>query len=265
MEVSEYGQVMANGLDALFTTVEDKFTPHSVHCFFNSPPTDKKALNWQTERISQGNNFVNRSCAGVAESKAIGCFINGSFTTRNSYDNSLQKYIKYQEMIAQRRAEGKTEDDDEDDDIRPVEVPFKFQVPFPSSLKDLPLNQLALLNSSTITVKLPPGGGVEVGGENPIAFFAKLNGPVPENKFVALCQLSDVADVLTYKNCQWSVQEREMYFHDGDFRVDNYLAFQARVLSKKHGTLLVELEVFNLNGIQVSTIIQEAFITSPRL
>lgn len=258
--ISNYGQVMAKGLESVYTTVEDKFTPHSVHCYYNSPDSSKNDLVWEMDQVSEGNNFVNRSGIG-REGNKISCFINSSFTTRNSFNNSMDKYTKYQDLIKKRRAEGKTEDDDDDDDIKKVEVPFKFQVPFPKQLRELPVKQLKSVESDGIEVRLPPGGGLEVSGDD-ISFFIQLKNP-GKNKFVGLCQLADVLDFLTYKNNVGTIQERMIYFHDDDFTIDNYLSVQARVQSKQAGMLLLELEVFNLNGVQVCTIFQQSLITTP--
>lgn len=258
------GLVMAQGLKAMFSTVAQNFSPHSLHCYFINDHCHH--LNWSVDEISQGNNFVNRSTLGKdADHQTIGCYMMASFTTRNSYESALEKYLKYQQLIAERRAQGKTEDDDDEEDIRPVDVPFKFQVPFPSQLKDLQLKQLHLISSASgnIELKLPPDGTVEVGGD-PIGFFAKLQ-TLDTNKFTSLCRLADVFDMLTYRNNKWVVQERVIYFHDVDYDIDNYLAFQGRVLSKLGKLLLVELEVFNLNGVQVGTMVEACSIERNKL
>lgn len=248
-----YGSIIEDGLNQLVRNLDGKFQPHSIHGAFQQP---FKPVQWLIENISDGNNFVNRSLIGSNDGINT-VFLNFSFTAKNSFQALMERYEAYQKLIAERRKMGKTEDDDDDDDIKRVEVPFKFQVPFP--------------DISTISKSLIVKDGIEFKGnldidltknnyENPIIFFCKLQN-VPDNKFSSICRLSDCLDSLNFlQPFDFEIQERIIYFHDDDFNEKDFVTVQLKVLSIIDDVLLIELELFSVNGVQFSTIYQESLI-----
>lgn len=248
-----YGSIIEDGLNQLIKQLDGKFQPHSIHGAFQQP---SKSVEWEIDNISDGNNFVNRSLIGSNDGINT-VFLNFSFTAKNSFQKLMERYETYQKLIAERRKVGKTEEDDDDDDIRRVEVPFKFQVPFPK------VDGI----DKTLVIK----DGIDFKGNldidltkdiynNPIIFFCKLE-KIPDNKFSTICRLSDCLNSLNFiQPCDFQVQERIIYFHDDDFNEKDFVTVQMKVLSIVDDILLIELELFSVNGVQFSTIYQESLI-----
>lgn len=236
------------------------YSPHSAHIYYTAVRgvvDDPNQLSWVPEIISQGKSFISKSITASDSNGAVKMIMNCSFVVRNSYRDALASYEKYTQLIKQRRAEGKTEDDDEDDGIRRVDNPMTIQVPFPEIFKDM--SSMRSLVNGNIEYKLEghtildfkPNSYYDV-----VHFAARLIEPGP-NLFANLAQLSSSIDVLQFNigHYHTTVLERVIFFHDNDLE-NGYFIFQGRIVGFENRTLLLEFEVFNERGVHVATMHQ---------
>lgn len=233
------------------------FSPHSAHIYYG-PVLDVAldSLSWTPEVVSEGNSFVSK-CVTASDDKCVRLVMNCSFVARNSYRSALEAYQQYTSIIKQRREQGKTEEDDEDDEIKPVYNPMTVQVPFPEMFKDLA--SMKGFTRGNIDYKVP--GQIVVDFKSSsyydvVHFAARLVDPGP-NLFANLAELSGAIDVLEYNigTYQATVLERVLFFHDDDIE-NGYFVFQGRIIGFEKRTLLLEFEVFNEGGVHVGTVHQ---------
>ncbi|EGV64156.1 hypothetical protein CANTEDRAFT_114201 [Yamadazyma tenuis ATCC 10573] len=260
-----HGQLMGQALAQMLDDVGPQLSPHSVHAVFSSPVS---SVRWDSQTISQGKNFINKAIRGQSNGHTR-CAINCSLTSRNSYENQLKQYDHYQEEVQKKRSESEAnglEFDDDDIDIKKVDFPFRFQVPFPEGVKNLKLSKLDSVVDGDMEFKLPQGRTLDFQSDNydkTTSFFVRLVQPTT-NKFVDLAQLSDGLGIFQFKTGTRQnrsvVHTRVLLVHDIDFDTSHFLTVQARLVAYKHGQLLMEAEIFNLNGIQVATIHQQSSV-----
>lgn len=258
-----YGTVLSKGLENILGDVGAKFSPHSIHIFFND--IESSDLKWQIEAISDGGSFRTRSICGKYQDR-INVFMNCSLTSKNSYQALSIKYDEYMLLIKTRRAQGKTIADDEEEEIKRVFYPLKLQVPFPASIKQFSLSSIDLLIVGNIELKLIASVKFDLAKDcynNPVKFLAKVAEP-QANKFVGLALLTDAHDIIEL-DYGYQILSRIVYIHDDDFDPNQFMTFQTKVLSVTYGKLLLETEIFNHKEVHVGTVIQENYLWGTKL
>lgn len=275
------GNLAGQALLVAIKSCPEGFTPHALHSFFVKATSSDSLVDWDVEKISNGNNFCNRLVRAIQDGE-IKYIANISLTKRNSEAKAIEKYEKYTEQVAKHG---------EDDDASPVPKPFGFGTPYPKWLQESTHEELELDlrgKNRLIYHKLPPKmNKLELTkeednvapSERQLAFYVKWGDDEiqlkdPAFHFVGLGVLSDsffltrLARILRIPDLDYTNTihyfslslDHIMYFHDVDFDVTKWMGFSFKNTRFANNRALLEGEMFNDKGVHVATIIQEGLV-----
>lgn len=274
------GNIVGQALLVAIRSAPSGFTPHSLHSLFTKAVLDTTPMEWEVDEIHNGKSFCSRTVKGIQEGM-IKYVANVLLTKRNSYTKAKTLYDEWE-----RRHNA----DDEDDDP-PSLRPFRFFVPYPEWLeKHKPETlELADFGCNLAYTKVPPEflsldltrGEESVGpSERRQAFYAQFgrDGEIkitdPAFQYVGLGVILDsvfltrLARVLRVPSLDHEQRIQYMslsldhviYFHDEEFDTTKWMGFGFRASRIANGRVLLEGEIYNHDGRQVATVIQEGMV-----
>ncbi|KAI5968860.1 hypothetical protein CANMA_002034 [Candida margitis] len=291
------GNLAGQALLVAMKSTEPEFKPHSLHSFFVRAATDESPIEWEVERISSGKTFCNRAVKGFQNGKIV-FFANISLTKKNSYKESLTKWEEETAKFEQRGKDGDVDEDDEDDDKVP-QKPFRFQTPLHDWVKKYGEDSLVVspcesnmlsyfkfcpdfihLDKSEYEKDVPIAQRkfsflVRWGIDNEQGYNQPLTNVDEQFQFVGLANLSDalILNVLArvlrlgdvsvqdnMKNFFGVSLDHILYIHDNDFDVTKWMTYSFKTIRFSHDRVLFEGELYNHNGVHVASVIQEGLV-----
>lgn len=274
------GNIAGQALLVAIKLAPEGFTPHSLHSLFTKAVDDTTPVVWEADEIHNGKSFCSRTVKALQDG-TIKYLANVLLTKRNSFNEAKNLYDEW----TRNHKEG-----DEDDDP-PSLKPFRFFVPYPEWLKNHSPELLEVLDfgCNNAVCKISPefvsldltkdedqarssdrrqacylqwGNDGEVKFTDPAFQFVGL-GILLDSIF-----LTRIARVLRIPHLDHSQRlqyvslslDHVIYFHDADFDSTKWMGFAFKATRIANGRVLLEGELYNLDGRQVATVFQEGLV-----
>lgn len=271
------GELIGQSLMAAYETVPEDWSPHSFHSYFLRPASTDSIMNFEVIENSNGKNYKNRvvNCY-QSETKKLCFMCVVSFCERNDNDKRKLEYEK---------------NPNPPDKVIPYEFQFKPNEYFYKYKDNLDETvQLAHTNES-IQVFVPneifePAQDAEKAldiGERRLGYFVRVNvdedNKPPFNKKANYSDLAFISDSTTlviffrilgiafsfkYFWYKYATLDQNIYFHDDDFDIRDWLFIDYKFLRLNNGRVLFLTHGFNKHGKLVMTVTQEANVQIPK-
>lgn len=269
------GEMVAQSIAAAWETVESGWTPNSFHSYFMRPASTLSVIRYEIVHNSDGNNYKNRlvNCYQGETDKL--CFVamvsfgrnNDIKQRRIQYHNSVSPNLKSVPFLFQ---------------LQPNEFFYKYKDNFDD------LSTIVHTNDHIQVFLLPetfePPDETEKSleiGDRRFGFFTRVNveGKQPVNKkwnYIDFAFLSDATTLvlffrslglayqLKYAGFTYASMDHNIYFHDDDFNVTEWLYVDYRFMTLNNGRVFFISSYFNPQGKLVGTITQEAQAQIPK-
>lgn len=271
------GELVAQSIMAAWETVEPGWCPNSFHSYFMRPATTESTIRYEIVHNSDGHNYKNRSVHCYQGKTDKLCFVaivsfgqnNDMHKRQLQFENNPNANIK--------------------------NVPFSFQYKpneYFYKYKDR-LDELLQFNHTNdhiqaiIPQEIFEDAGEEENkldiGERRLGFFTRVNvDKVPKEKlnqkwnYVDFAFVSDATTlVLFYRSLgvafsmkyfwyTYATMDHNIYFHDDDFNITEWLFVDYRFMRLSNGRVFFLSSYFNPQGKLVATITQEAQVQIPK-
>lgn len=274
------GNIAGQAILVAIRSCKPGFTPHSFHLFFVKAIADDEPVQWHVTEVSNGKNFVNRFITGLQKG-GVAYTANVSLAKKNLLKAATSEYEKSFKLA-------------DEEDRNELTKPFGFQTPYPESLKGLDPDKMEykpVFGTPHAYHLLPPEmydllltteeEKLPVSQRRLAYFFRWGNGaadPVvlldPAFQYVGLGVLSDTLfltrmgrllrlegyDLRDPAPYMWVSLDHSIYFHDADFDVTKWMLFAWTAPRLANNRVLLEAEIYDVNGVHVALIMQEGLL-----
>ncbi|EGV64363.1 acyl-CoA thioesterase II [Yamadazyma tenuis] len=269
------GELIAQSIMAAWETLEDGWTPNSFHSYFMRPASTETVIRYEISSNSDGHNYKNRLVHCYQEKGDKLCFIAMiSFAQKND--------MKKRQLDFQNSPNPNVKNVPFDFQFSPNEYFYKY--------KDR-MEELMVFNHTNdhISAMIPPEIFEDAGdaenqlevGERRLGFFTRVNvdGVQPVHKkwnYVDFAFVSDATTLVLFYRClgtafsmkyfwyTYATMDHNIYFHDDDFNITDWLFVDFRFVRLSNGRVLFLSFYFNRDGKLVASITQEAQVQIPQ-
>ncbi|RLV95967.1 Peroxisomal acyl-coenzyme A thioester hydrolase 1 [Spathaspora sp. JA1] len=268
------GELIAQALNAAWETVpHENFHPHSLHCYFVKPGSNKSPIRWDIVHVNDSRNFANRMVMGYQNDKLI-------FTLQCSFakdNDQAKRELEY----AESKAMGEP--------VKSIPFTFKkapnakfFQMKEKlNDMEDLVYFEHTNTNMAHAVPKeyfqhskhidLNSVGNKEFGLFVKVLDNYHLGKDFAHQSHLGLAFASDslwLATIIKAIGLPLSADESDffrvsldhsLYFHDFKFDSSDWIFLDYRFLNMGNNRILTVVNFFNIDGKPIATAVQEAY------
>ncbi|ODV76625.1 Thioesterase/thiol ester dehydrase-isomerase [Suhomyces tanzawaensis NRRL Y-17324] len=255
------GNIAGQALVAVAADTPPGFVPHSFQSYFIGAVDDKTPLEWKIEQISQGKSFCNRHVRGYQDGQ-LKFYGNASLTRKNSHD---EQPFQFQTPYHQWLASNKLDAIPTDNRGQHLHIYHKMPPQF-SDLASTRSEESRDVTDRRLAWFVRWGNDEDPSQQ----LVEKVAGPY---KYAGLVALSDSLFLTRLaRNLRLPVDHLDpihyfsvsldhvIYFHDDNFDATQWLGFSFRALRLVNKRVVLEAEIYDVNGVHVATVIQEGLI-----
>lgn len=248
------GHVVAQAMEAATQTVEPAYKLHSLHCYFLRPGIAGQPIIYNVDPIRNGRSFVTRRVVAIQNGEAI-------FNIALSYHVGEEGYA-HQINMGSNVPRPENLDNDEDYDARLMETyckesPTSFYMPFE-------MRSIDRLDPAKPEPKDPVTGG----------YWFRLKGHIDDDQLLHTRLLAYISDFsflssslrphamtpLDSRLKTVASLDHTMWFHQENFRVDDWIYYQTEGYWSGNGRGLARGALYTEDGTLLASTSQECLL-----
>ncbi|MFC3050865.1 acyl-CoA thioesterase [Kordiimonas pumila] len=248
------GHVVAQAMEAANHTVDPSFKIHSLHCYFLRPGISGQAIIYDVDPIRDGRSFVTRRVVAIQNGEAI-------FNIAISY-HSGEEGLSHQINMSKSVPKPEDLDDDEAYNAKLFEAytktaPVNLYMPFEMRSIDRldPINPMP---------KDPVTGGYwfrlkeKIGDDQNL--HSQLLAYISDFAFLSSSLRPHAMTPLDPKLKTVASLDHTMWYHEDNFRVDEWIYYQTEGYWSGHGRGLARGALYAANGTLLASTSQECLL-----